>query len=180
MKKQQRRATDGFKAREALEASLQRLPRSEYKEENGALVKRVSQVQILEAVHVLGRNQEAIGEFLLHLDDRITEQNGYRGLIEETQGTIKEVQGRVEEICSDREKTCPVAPEVKQLTEKLSEHLEEEREEGIKTETKEEIYKEAQEEAEKRFKRITATIGATVAIIGLIITAVAFVINYLF
>ena len=173
-------ATD--KARERLEKAMQSLPKAEYQEEGGSLVKRVTQVQIMSAVQVLGENQEAISNFLLHLDDRITEQNGYRGLIEETQQTINTVQKRVEEICSERELTCPNTPKISELTTLLNGHLsQEEKEELIEkatTEEREKLIKQGQDEAERRFKRITVTIGTMVGLIGITITIAAFIINH--
>ena len=177
----QRRATKGYKAREELVQSLEQLPHAKYEEENGALIKRVTQVQVLEAVQVLGKNQEAMAKFLLHLDDRIVEQNGYRPLIEETQETIKKVQVRVEEICSEREMTCPNTKKIAEIKDKIDGHLNDEEKEalvaGATGELREKLIKQGSDEAERRFKRITGMIGATVAVVGITITIAAFIIN---
>lgn len=182
MNTHQRRVTNGDKAREELEQSLQELPHAKYEEENGSLIKRVTQVQVLEAIQVLGKNQEAMAKFLLHLDERIVEQNGYRPLIEETQETIKKVQVRVEEICSEREMTCPNTKKIADIKDKIEGHLNDEEKEAIVAgatgELRDKLIKQGQDEAERRFKRITVTIGTTVGVIGITITIAAFIINH--
>lgn len=179
---EKRRSTNGNRAREELENSLRVMPREHYEEEGGTLVKRVTQLHILEAVQVLGKNQEAMGKFLLHLDDRIFEQNGYRAIIETTQETIEMVQKRVEQICSDIEVSCPNLPEIREIKEKINLHLAQEEKESLveraTTKEREKLISQGRDEAERRFKRITVVIGTTVGVVGITITIAAFIINH--
>ncbi len=76
--------------REKLEKTLSFWPDDGYEEEEGAVIKRTTLVQIYKAVKQLSRNMTIQGEFLLHIDDRLTEYNGWGPRFDQLEESFEE------------------------------------------------------------------------------------------
>ncbi len=162
------------KMREEFERSLGMDSDTEYIEEDGALVNKVTHVQVFQAVRDLRQDYKHMGKFLLHLDDRITDQNGYKD-------ELKLMQGTLESLCNDRTVTCPVFPIVNELKEDLEQHLAEEAKNELIATTaqklKEQYLQEGKDEEAFRFKRAMGIIGAIATIITLFMAVITWLLD---
>ena len=149
--------------REQLEQALQTYPEEAYQEEEGVLVKRVNQTQIYQKLQLIGRSQQLMGHFLLHLDDRITAQNGYKD-------ELKSMQETIEQICTERIEACPVLPEVQLMREDFDVHVAEADKETLiattTTQLKDKWRKEGQIEEQQRFTRAITIITTACVVLG--------------
>jgi hypothetical protein len=147
---------------------------SSYQEENGAIVKRVTQTEIFKAIKRLGKAHYTAGQFLLHLDDRITEQNGYKD-------ELKGLQETVNKICTERDQTCPLLPLVTEIKTEFNGHLEERAKEMLIEETtdslKQQWIEQGREDEAMRFKRIMGWIGAVATIVTVAMASITWFIN---
>lgn len=150
---------DGYKVkvRKELEDLLLEKTEKHYEvEADGILTKKITPADIYNAVKHLNKSNYVQGQFLLHLDDRMTEFNGFR---EEVQTLQKDVT----EYCNDRTESCPILPLVKGLEDGLTEHLaEEEREHLVETVTadlKRKWRDEGRRDEQQRFERAAKIVG---------------------
>jgi len=161
------------KAREELEGVLLLdCPDTGYVEEGGELVKKVTQTHIYNALKILSKNNNIMGKFLLHLDDRIEEQNGYK---EE----IKQLRQDFQKVCNDRIESCPVLPLIKEVQDSVIDHLSEEEKEKLVLETaanlKEQWVKSGRDEETFRLRKTLGWIGAVVAIVTVSLALVSWI-----
>ena len=171
------------KRREELEKMLEYCPKEEAElvEEDGEIIKKVTPLQSYRLMKSIGKFQKVQGQFLLYLDDRITEQNGYHD-------SIKKLQEEVSQICNERETTCPVIPIVEKLKSNMTEHLDGEAEKKLAHDIEQALIskwkeKGAEEEQERyrleeaRFRRKMSWIGAIVSIITVSIAVLSFLLG---
>lgn len=152
------------KRREELEKLLEYCPESvEYEEEgDGVLSKKITPIHTYKLMKAIGHRQQVQGQFLLYLDDRITDQNGYHG-------AILSLQEQVTKICNDRDQTCPVAPLVREIEEIVVSHLETTKDEKLITETemklREQWKLEGKNEERNRFERSAKIIALVISVV---------------
>jgi len=144
------------RARAELEALLSSYPAKDYEEQNGELVKRVTQGDIFRALRHLSKASAVQGKLLLHLDDRITDFNGFRG-------EVIDLKKDIDAYLKGRSKSCPVLPLVREVEIAFNAHVDEaEKEELIATTTaalKEKWTNEGKKEERERFERAIKIIG---------------------
>ncbi len=153
------------KVRRELEAVLSVKPEAHYSEEDGVLKKTISPLDIYKAVKDIGYTSRLHGEFLLHLDDRLIEHNGWGPRFEQLEEAF-------DELCSQRDDTCPLKPLAEEMQEKLLDHLRLEGEEALIESKHLEWIAEGEAQAERRLKRAATIIGVTTGIVG---TSMAFI-----
>ncbi len=164
------------KAREELEGLLlSECPDAGYVEEGGELVKKVTQSHIYSAIKILSKNNSIMGKFLLHLDDRIEEQNGYKD-------ELKALREDFKKLCNDRIESCPVLPVIRGLQEELTEHLSDAEKAELVVETtstlKEKWKKEGREEASFQLRKTLGWIGAVVAIVTVSMALISWIFEF--
>jgi hypothetical protein len=143
-------------ARKELENTLVDHPELEYTEQDGALIKKVTQVDIYSALRRLNKTSAIQSKFLLYLDDRMHEYNGFRA-------EVIQLQGDVNQYLNNRTESCPVLPLVRKVEEMIGDHLDDEEKEKLITTTTESLREkwmdQGREEQQQRFERISKIIG---------------------
>jgi len=151
-----------MKPREELEKLLKECPVAEYEEVDGLVVKKVSPLQTYNLVRHIGYGQSVMAKFLLHIDDKMEEHNGYGEKFEQLETAFKD-------LCSNRDETCPLKPFAEELRDQLALHLtEEEREKlivQVSTSAEEKWKEKGATEERERFERAIKIIGVAVLII---------------
>ena len=155
---------DSYKARARaeLEKTLEHFSDAEYEELDGSVVKKITPVDLY---RVLKRNEHigsVHGKFLLYMDDRMTEFNGFRK-------EVQQLQKDVAEYCNDRIESCPILPMVREIEEDLGNHLSATEKAEIVTKTTESLKAKWKEEGreEERFR-----LEKTVKIVSLVIAII--------
>ena len=158
-------AEDSYKARARaeLENTLERYSDVEYVEEDGAVVKKITPVDLY---RVLKRNEHIVnvhGNFLLYLDDRMTEFNGFRK-------EVQQLQKDVSEYCNDRIDSCPVLPLIREVEENLGTHLSDTEKAVLVSDTtnalKTKWTQEGKDEERERFNHTAKVISVVISIVA--------------
>ncbi len=151
------------RVRSELENILAEKHEANYSEEDGVLTKKITPTDIYKAVKSLGRANHVQGEFLLHLDDRMTEFNGFRS-------EVQILQKDVEKYCNDRSESCPVLPIIRKVESDLGVHLSEAELAAVvgeaTAELRDRIKKQGMDEERQRFDRAIKIIGSGCLVLG--------------
>ncbi len=147
------------KVRVELEAMLADKFEADYSEENGVITKKITPLDIYKAVKQVSYVNRLQGEFLLHLDDRLIEHNGWGPRFDDLEQSF-------EELCDHRDETCPLKPVTEELQTMLIDHLKVNDNETLVKSKQMEWIAEGEAQAERRLKRAATIVGIATASIG--------------
>ncbi len=147
------------RVRQELEAVLAVKTETHYAEEDGILKQTITPLDIYKAVKQISYTNRLHGEFLLHLDDKLIEHNGWGPRFDDLEQSF-------EDLCRQRDETCPLKPLAEEMQTKLLDHLQAEDGEALVKSKQMEWIAEGEAQAERRLKRAATIVGITTASIG--------------